>query len=208
MSDVKLKICGVTSVAEARELSNLSVDFIGLNFVPTSSRCISVDTAQLIIRELEDSAVQTVAVFQDQPLTYVHQCLEELHTTYVQLHGKETAEYIQKVRLPVIKAISVKPSQTVDELEHYIRNCPADYFLLDRSRQGQGKRVSLQLAKQLNSFFPGRIFLSGGLSPENIINTLYQVQPYAIDIASGVSTNHKLDANKVRKCLEITQQAS
>src|SRR5665213_2799109 len=108
MNRVKLKICGVKSVEEARLLRDAGVDLVGLNFIPVSTRYISLDTAQAIMTELAGSRIQTVALFADHPLVEVNNYATSLKVDYVQLHGDETADYAKDVQVEVIKAISFK----------------------------------------------------------------------------------------------------
>ncbi len=199
MSRIKLKICGLRTADEAKQLIGRGVDYAGLNFVPSSTRCISIGTAQNIVKTLEASGIQTVAVFQDQPLGDVKKHLTDLAVDYIQLHGDESAEYAQSLNKPIIRAISA-----ASEAEDY----PADYFLLDRTIQGKGSLVDLKLAEQIIDSYPGKVFLAGGLTPDNLAVVLSTVQPYAVDIASGVRTDNQLDESKLIKVIDIIRQAN
>lgn len=204
MNAVKLKICGVKSIDEARSLRNCGVDIIGLNFISSSSRYISIETARDIIAELEGSGIQTAALFAGRPLKQVNDYAARLKVDYVQLHGNEPAEYAQGVRSKLIRAIAVKPDQSSTELIEFINGFPADYFVLDRPRQGQGELVDAVLAAEVITAKPGKIFLAGGLAPENLAVRLAQTNPYGIDIAGGVRDDKDmLDIAKVRRCVEI-----
>lgn len=203
----KLKICGVKTPEEAKALKDAGVEYIGLNFVPTSPRCISLEQAQAIMAELKDSGTKTVALFQDQPIEMVSEYVRELNVDYVQLHGDESPEYARSVAKHVIKAIAVKPDATAEELIKYIRDYPAEYFVLDRHEQGRGDIVDLELANQVIEAFPDKIYLAGGLNPENLAEVLSKVHPYGIDISSGVRTDDTIDISKVTLCLQITRSS-
>ena len=204
MSTIKLKICGVKSVDEARQLRESGVDLVGLNFIPGSSRFISLEAADEIMAELKSSSIQTVALFAGRPLDEVDDYASRLDVDYIQLHGNEPAEYAKGVNATVIRAIAVDSNQTAQELIKFMQGFPADYFMLDRQRQGQGSIVDLELAAEVISALPDKIFLAGGLNADNLVEVLARVRPYGIDIASGVrDANDGLDIIKVRQCQEI-----
>lgn len=203
MSQAKLKICGVQTADEARQLAELGVDYIGLNFVPTSSRLITIETAEAIVEAVRDSQVQTVALFRDQPLDMVNDYAHRLGIDYVQLHGSESTDYAHQVEAPVIKAIAVNSAQPTTQIKDFINSYPADYFVLDRHQQGRGEAVDFRLAREIAETYPDKIFLAGGLSPDNLADVLKVVQPYGIDIASGVRTDSILDMAKIADCLKF-----
>lgn len=204
---MKLKICGVRTTEEAEALKSAGVDYIGLNFVPSSSRHISLERAQDILAVLHNSRIQSIALFQDQPLDMVEEYVRELDVDYVQLHGDEPDEYARSLQTPVMRAIAVSPGKPVAELVDFIKNYPADYFVLDREKQGQGDIVDPETAKRITDAMPGKICLAGGLNPGNLAAVLEKVQPYAIDISSGVRTGDTIDMKKVKECQEIIRAA-
>ena len=203
MNAIKLKICGVQSVDEARRLREAKVDLIGLNFVPSSARRISIDMAELIIAELRSSGVKSVALFADKPIAMVNDYADRLEIDYVQLHGGESSDYAAKIKASVIRAVAVRPNQSANQILTYINAFPADYFVLDRHRQGEGDLVDDKLAGQIIAAKPGKVFLAGGLNPQNLAGVLARLHPYGIDIASGVRRGSSLDMVKVLSCLEI-----
>lgn len=205
---MKLKICGVKTVQEAEGLRTAGVDYVGLNFVPTSSRCIPLETAQAILAVLRGSGIKTIALFQDQPLDTAKEYAQQLSVDYVQLHGDETAEYARALKTPVMRAIAVDPSKTAEDLIDFIKNYPADYFVLDRAKQGEGDLVDAAFAQKAVAAFPDKVCLAGGINPDNLAGILAQVQPYAIDISSGVRNGDNIDIAKVKKCLEIIAAAN
>jgi phosphoribosylanthranilate isomerase len=207
MAEIKLKICGITTISEAEALKNTRISYIGLNFVPSSPRCISLETAQDILAVLRGSGIQTVALFRDQPLDMVEEYARELSVDYVQLHGDEPAEYARALQTPVIKAIAVKPDSRAGELIKLVKNYPADYFVLDRHEQGKGDIIDSGLAAQVIAPAPDKVCLAGGLTPDNLDAVLTKIKPYAIDISSGVRTGDAIDMDKVNRCLEIIRAA-
>jgi phosphoribosylanthranilate isomerase len=200
---MKLKICGVKTPQEANALRDIGVEYVGLNFVPSSSRCISLEQAQDIMAALKGSGIHVVALFQDQPIEMVSEYVRELDVDYVQLHGDEPPEYARSVPKPVIKAIAVKPSYTPDSIIQSLNNYPADYFVLDRAQQGKGDLVDAGLAATIVKEYPGKIYLAGGLTPDNLPRILQQVHPYGIDISAGVRTGHNIDMAKTKACQKM-----
>ncbi len=93
MRDIKLKICGVKTAGAARQLAELGVDYIGLNFIPESSRRITLEEASSIMTAAKGSNLQTVALFRDQPLETVNDYARRLGINYVQLHGSNGFHY-------------------------------------------------------------------------------------------------------------------
>jgi phosphoribosylanthranilate isomerase len=204
MKPIKLKICGVRSPVEAKQLSELKVDYIGLNFIPSSSRCISLETAGLIMKELSGSGVKAVGLFAGHKADEVNNYARRLGLDYVQLHGSEPADYALAIRTPVMRAIAVDPDSSAYDLIRFIDSYPADFFVLDRPVQGQGDMLNMELAKKVISARQDKVFLAGGLGPNNLQEILGRIRPYGIDIAGGVRTNDNiLDPAKVSSCLEI-----
>ena len=151
---MKLKICGVKTPEEAKALKEAGVEYIGLNFVPSSTRCISLEQAKEVMAALKHSGIHVVALFQDQPIELVSEYVRELDVDYVQLHGDESPEYARSVPKPVIKAIAVKPSATPDAIIKLLNNYPADYFVLDRAQQGKGKPRTHETRRQNSRSVP------------------------------------------------------
>lgn len=187
-----IKVCGITDPETAKCLLSLQVDLMGLIFVKASPRCISIEKA-LTIKKMVHGSMKIVAVFQDQPLAEVKQILDKLKPDYVQLHGQESPNYCKAISTPVIKAIRLQKNthKTKQLLDEYKSVC--DYFLIDRKVQGDGPLINLTQFSELSAYYP--LFLSGGLSPDNILQILNLVDDTlaGIDVSSGVedSPGHK-----------------
>lgn len=207
MSNVTIKICGVQTVEEARLLTTIGVDFIGLNFVPSSVRCLQLDEAVEIMAVIKNSISQSVALFKDQPMQLAKDYIRQLRIDYVQLNGDEPLAYAQAMPVPVMRAIAVDPGQSAADLLNIITNYPVKYIILDRQIQGQGDIINLDLVHKIIAEQPTRIFLAGGLSPDNLASVLLKLKPFGIDIAGGIRTDGRLDMTKVAECLSILRQA-
>lgn len=203
MSDIAFKICGIQTVAEAKLVVDCQIDYVGLNFIPSSKRYISLSAAVNIMSVLQNSSVKTVALFKNQPLELIKSITNQLAFDYIQLNGAENSDFVSSLSIPVIRSIAVKPSADADALAAYIKTYPADIFILDRSIQGEGEPVDMQLARKLIKSTKKQLFLAGGITPDNCKDVLKVVCPFGIDIAGGVRTNGVLDALKIQNIKAI-----
>lgn len=207
---VKVKICGITNLEDALAAIGLGADALGFNFYKKSPRYIEPAAAKSIIAKLPP-LVSLIGIFvnefsPDRVMTTAH----ALGLGTVQLHGEETAAYINKIGdLRIIKAFRVDEAFNVGQLAGF----PAHAFLLDaydtKQQGGTGKTFNWEVARAAGKF--GRIILAGGLTPANIQQAVVAARPYAIDICSGVeSTPGKKDFKKMESLfnavLEIQQR--
>lgn len=179
----KVKICGLTSVKDAFFAADKGADFLGFIFYKKSPRYISVEEAANIIFKLPGS-VKTVGVFVNQSVEDINKAVEELGLSYVQLHGDENPEFAKKMSVPVIKSFRLKDRNNLADIKEY--NVFAYLFdsYLKGLYGGTGKTFELSIIEK-NSF-DKPLFLSGGLTPENVAKAIEKVKPYAVDVASGV----------------------
>lgn len=185
--EVLVKICGIRSIQAAQVAVDNGVDFLGLNFVPTSKRLIDLSLAKQISR-LFKAKVKLVGVFKDQPIDTVNKIIKECNLDYAQLHGNETPDYVKQVEAKVIKAIS---------LENLNARLRADFYLLDRLTQGRGEMVDLKKAASLAKDIP--LIFAGGLTPGNVRAIIDEISPLGVDVASGVETNGTQDLKKIKE---------
>lgn len=202
MEQVKLKVCGITSHEDARAAIDCGAEFLGFNFYRKSPRYIPLEAARAIIEQLP-SEVTTVGIFvnEAQPKD-VTEILQISGVQLAQLHGDEDAAYCEAVGAErVIKALRVGDGFDVRQVFHY----PAWAILLDAFDKnlygGTGKTANWDVAREAAKLT--RLFLAGGLSPENIAEAIRSVQPFAVDVNSGVeSAPGKKDAARLRKLKE------
>ena len=183
---VKVKICGIRSTEAARAAVDAGAHFLGFNFVPGYKRYISPAIASEIIN-LVRNTIKIVGVFKDAGVAEVNKIASDLKLDFVQLHGNENNDYINKVGIPVIKSITMNGQP---------ENINAEYFLLDRPKRGKGRMVDLEKASILAANFP--LFFAGGLMPSNVSMVVRQVKPFAVDVAGGIETNGVQDLDKIR----------
>lgn len=189
MKKLLVKICGVTSESQARDISGLGPDMIGLMFADSSPRKISIENAKKIAGIAKDEGVKVVAVFQNQPVEEVLQAAALFECDYIQLHGEESVEFVRQMPVKVIKAVRLKPTaiETKKIMQEY--KPAVDLFLCDRPEQGRGEVVDLKQVKELANKYP--LLLAGGLTPENIESVLAEAgnDIIGVDVSGGVESS-------------------
>lgn len=195
---VQLKVCGITSLADAQAALAIGATYLGFNFYPPSPRYIAPDAAHAILAELPDSTV-SVGIFVNEPApAAVLAMMQQSGVHWAQLHGDETPEYCRQVGADrVIKALRVDTNFDPQTTLRY----PAAAILLDAYDKqlygGTGQVTDWRVARQTAHLT--RLFLAGGLAPDNIMEAVRTVQPYAVDVNSGVeSAPGRKDAEKLR----------
>lgn len=187
---VRIKICGITRLEDARFASGALVDYLGFIFWPESKRYIAPAEAGAIISWLEGP--ECVGVFVDQPIDDVNDFGHISGVQYVQLHGDETPDYCKLMEHKIIKAFRVSPEMTKDHLRYMIDPYTnvVDHFLFDTFKKGMpggtGETFDWEILQQVAEEFP--IFLSGGLHPGNVSDALKQVHPWAVDASSKLES--------------------
>ncbi|OQA91830.1 MAG: N-(5'-phosphoribosyl)anthranilate isomerase [Elusimicrobia bacterium ADurb.Bin231] len=198
---VKIKFCGITNEKDALWAANMGVNYVGLNFFPNSPRKISVGMAMKIASGLP-SFVETVGVFVDEDIKNILKITKKVKFSLLQLHGNESPEYCEelagrlkdlivveslwKSQVKIIKAFRVNADFDTECLKNYNS---ADYFLLDTYVPGieGGTGVSFNWEIAVKSKEAGKqIFLAGGLNPENVASAIERVNPFAVDVCSGI----------------------
>ena len=186
MAKVKVKICGITSWTDARRAVEAGAQFLGFNFYRPSPRYIQPAAARRIIRRLPDG-IAAVGVFVNESEANMLAVARRVGLDYLQLHGDEPPEQVARLKreIPVIKAVRVRDSFRPKQLDSFVR---ASAILLDgfdaRRHGGTGKTFNWNLARGSNG--SRRIFLAGGLTPENVAEAIRVARPYAVDVCSGV----------------------
>ncbi len=202
MGRVRLKVCGITSLEDARAAVECGAEFLGFNFYRKSPRYISPEDARVVIKELPGE-VTTVGIFvnEAQPENVV-EILKLSGAQLAQLHGDEDAAYCEAVGAErVIKALRVGEGFDAQQVLNY----PAWAILLDAYDKnlygGTGKTANWEVASEAAKLT--RLFLAGGLSPENITEAIQAVEPFAVDVNSGVeNAPGKKDAARLKKLKE------
>lgn len=188
----RIKICGTTSPEDAIMAVESGADYIGIIAVPETPRCVSVQQARDICRATAGKAV-TVLVFQNQPLCDILDWVEAVKPDRVQLHGQEPPNLCQAVTVPIIKTFFPVQGDSLTAIQTYCKTAgnQVEAILLDKPKTLTAENTvdkTVLFLKELNRHLDVPCFLAGGLTPQNIGGILAQVQPFAVDVASGVES--------------------
>ena len=189
MSDLKIKICGVKNQEIAKHAIDAGANFIGFIFYEKSHRNISIENCKQILHEIKELTIPVaVTVNPDDKLL---DDLLRIGFKYIQLHGQETHEMVERIKskydFKIIKAFGISSSKDLDELKKY--EPFVEYFLLDSPPQanvqgGTGHRFDWKIIENLS--LSKNFFLSGGLNKDNIISAIKLKKTSFFDVSSGV----------------------
>ena len=202
---VKVKICGITSVADGLAAAEAGADMIGLMFYERSPRYITMNRAAEISRAISPFIVK-VGVFVNPDEDTVMRAIGDCGVSLLQFHGEETPEFCTQFGAMSMKAFRVRDAGSLLALPNY----PTDAYLLDAyspdAHGGTGAKFNWDLAIEAKQH--GKpIFLAGGLTPENVGAAVRQVQPFGVDVSSGVeSAPGQKDHAKVRAFIQAVRQ--
>ncbi len=194
---MKIKICGVTNLEDARLCVEAGADALGFIFVERTPRYVAPDAAARIIAGLPPF-VTPVGVFWDHAPGHVKAVAEQCGLGALQFHGDETPEDLQEYRLPVIKTLKVAAAADLARMAGY----RVSAFLLDSpSRWSEGEArptIPWDVAAEAARLHP--VLLSAGLTPENVAGAVRRVRPYGVDVNSGVEARPgQKDPARVRR---------
>ena len=189
---VRIKICGLTRIEDARLAAELGVEYLGFIFAE-SPRRVAAEAAGAILRTLEQERqggmrpVERVGVFVNASGEDILSTARQASLTMLQLHGDENPDFCSQFELPVIKALRILDRGIFD----LVRGYDIPYILLEPYLPGKyggtGVQANWQLASELVSTFPEkRFFLAGGLGPGNVKAALSAVRPFAVDASSAL----------------------
>ena len=222
---IHTKICGIRRTEEAITAAEAGADFIGLVFVPERRRRLELAAAAEIVCELRTlipEPPRVVGLFADQPLEDVIETIKSCRLDLAQLCGQESPDYCRKVAeqtgAEVIKVLHVSASETAADTGTgggvAARMAPYQeagcYVTLDRLVEGlqggTGQSFDWGVAAQL-SRGGYEFLLAGGLTPENVAQAVQQVNPWGVDVSSGVETGGHQDEEKIRAFIHNARTA-
>ncbi len=203
----QVKICGITNPGDAHAAVEAGADMIGLIFYPPSPRYVTPERARMIVECLPPD-VPAVGVFVNETAATVTHITEVSGVSKVQLHGDEAPEVCDALSLPVIKAFRFTDHVRPEMMADY---ATVDAFLVEGFHQtlygGGGAMADWQQVATLHGY--GRIILAGGLTPDNVRQAIQVVQPYAVDVGSGVEASPgQKDRQKVRAFVQQAKAAT
>jgi phosphoribosylanthranilate isomerase len=215
MSILRVKVCGITTEADACLAAALGADAVGLNLYPKSPRSVTAAVAGRIVRALPPF-IEPVALFVNEPLAEVFPVVRDLGAVRtVQWHG-DHPEANPEPAMRFIPAFAVRDADSLGRVRSYLDFCreldqmPAAVLLDGHAAGlygGTGRAAPWEL---LAGFQPGvPVILAGGLTPENVAEAVRAVRPYAVDVASGVEASPGVkDAEKLRRFLANAHEAA
>ena len=204
--DIKVKICGITNVDDARAAADAGADAIGLMFFEQSPRCVSFERAAEISNSISPFVLR-VGVFVNPAAELVYNAISAAGLNVLQFHGEEPSDFCRQFGAMTMKAFRVKDAESLVPLDGF----GTDAFLLDSyvagKHGGTGEKFNWDLAVNAKRF--GKpIFLAGGLTPHNVADAVRHVQPFGIDVSSGVEqAPGKKDHQKIRDFISAIRNA-
>jgi phosphoribosylanthranilate isomerase len=198
MSAIKLKVCGITSYEDACAAIDCGADYLGFNFYRKSPRYLAPETARAIITRLPPDIICVGVFVNEASPESVISLMQQSGVHLAQLHGDEDADYCAEVGADrVIRALRAG----ADFDPQQARRFPAAAILLDAYDKnlygGTGKITNWEIARDVAKLT--KVFLAGGLSPDNITDAILAVKPFAVDVNSGVErAPGRKDVNKLR----------
>lgn len=186
---VQVKICGLKSAEMVDAAVKAGTDFVGFVDYPSSPRHISLEKISTLL-PLLPAHVQPVLVTVNPSDDWLKSVNTKHPACHIQLHGKETPERVREIKMlckhaRIIKALPIRPAEDVAMAKAYA-DC-ADMLLFDSSSGGSGKIFDWNILKDFFSPLPW--FLSGGLSPENVVHAMKQTGAHYVDVSSGVESS-------------------
>jgi phosphoribosylanthranilate isomerase len=200
MRHTRVKICGLTRLEDLESCISCGADAVGFVFVPQSPRFLSVDGAETLCRTVP-AFVSRVGLFLDQDASDVHEVLQKVPLSLLQFHGREDEAYCQQFGLPYIKAISMDSPDPVSEAE---KSYPTAAGILVDSHEPGGLGGTGRLVNWNKARAGGKpLILAGGLSPDNVADAVRKVNPWAVDVSSGVESSPGIkSAERIKRFIE------
>jgi len=204
---MRVKICGITNLEDALLASDLGADALGFNFFPASPRYIDPASAGDIIRQLPPLSVMVGVFVNVGSPGEVMRMARTSGVQVLQLHGDETPEYCDALRpWPVIKVVRVDGDHLPDDLSRF----RVQAFLMDARDDilfgGTGMTFDWKSAAEVGGSRP--VILAGGLNAGNVARAIRTVNPYAIDVCSGVERSPgRKDPGRLKELMDEVSHA-
>ena len=187
----KVKICGLSTVEAVETAVLAGADYIGFVFAE-SKRQVSLEQAHELAK-LVTGKTKIVGVFVSPSLEDLEQAIAQVPLDIVQIHGMFDEALIQKISVPVIRAIQLSDQEAKV-------TSPADFLLFDAPVAGSGRTFDWDLLK--DQTIQQDFFIAGGLTVDNVRQARETFQPYALDVSSGVETDGRKDIEKIKAFIE------
>ena len=203
---LRVKICGITNVDDALHAVEAGVDALGFIFYPDSPRYVAPAAARTIIERLPPFTT-SVGVFVNEGRDGIKRVIKECGLSLLQLHGDESPADCLTLGRPVIKAIRLRSRDDVVRMSEYaVKGFVLDTYV-DGTWGGTGKTVDWGLAREATRHGP--VILAGGLTPDNVGQAIAEVQPFGVDVSSGVEISPGTkDSQKMRQFIVAARKGN
>ncbi len=200
----RVKICGITNLADAQAAVEAGADALGFIFCEKSPRSVTLEQAAEISKQIPPF-VMRVGVFVNAPEAFIQRAISDIGLAMLQFHGDEPPEACTRFGLMSMKAFRMKDAGVLAEISKY----KTDAYLLDAyspmALGGTGHTFNWDLALEAQKM--GKpVFISGGLTPDNVAEAIRKVHPFGVDVSSGVeSAPGKKDHAKVKAFVQAVK---
>lgn len=199
----KVKICGLMEKEHVEIAVSAGADAIGFVFAP-SKRKVTIKKAQELAKDVPPG-IWKIGVFVNPTKEELITAIQEVPLDYIQYHGQETPEFVLTNNLPSIKALSVHNEEDVLQAKKY----ETDFYLFDAPgtdyQGGSGEVFDWQLM-EINNIPTEKIILAGGLNPSNVRDAIERVNPYMVDVSSGVERNGGKDKELIQSFIRAVKE--
>ena len=196
--DRQFKACGIRTREDAAFCEEAGVDMVGLNFVPSSKRCIDMRTGRDLVSELRETTI--VGVFQDQEVEEVNRIAMELELDFVQLSGNESVDCCRQVEAHIIKTITIDKLPLLKAYEEV-----ASMFIIDGSMPGSGKGYDYSSLNRIKTKTP--FLVAGGISKSNVASVLSTLgSAWGVDVASGLESDGVVNQSLITDILKTVKK--
>lgn len=207
----QVKICGLRTLEHIDVAIEAGADMLGFIFYEPSHRYVAPAQVRTLLDaskhfSMQAAAPDIVGIFVNKDIHFINETIDEAGLHFVQLHGIESPEMLQEIHQPVLKALHVHDEADLEQVDRY-KNA-AWRLLLDTPTPhwgGTGETHNWQLAHLAAQH--ARILLAGGLTPDNVVSAIQQVQPWGVDVSSGVEINKQKDSEKIRAFIDAVRRA-
>lgn len=204
----RIKICGITNKTDAVGAASLGVDMLGFVFYKKSKRYVEPAAAEDIINELPPG-IGKAGVFVDEDKDEVLRIAVDAGLDILQFHGNESPEYCEYFRdkYRTVKAFRLKDKNDLKKVNDY----KTDFYMFDTYKGdtigGTGETFDWNLLKDFEILRP--VFISGGLTPDNVDRAIRELAPYGVDVSTGVeAAPGKKDIDKIKRFVENVRKVS
>ena len=196
-----IKVCGIQNKDTLLCCKKNKVNFFGMIFYPKSVRNISIKNAHILQKTSKELNIDGVGVFVNRDINELKEIIKDIQLKYVQLHGSEDEAYIKSLKKNGIKIVKTIPISNINDLEQIKNYNSADYFLFDYKPSkgelpgGNAKSFDWNILKNLKTTKPW--FVSGGVNINNIHQIINDINPFGVDLSSGVEKELGIKDNHI-----------